>query len=226
MSTKRKSLSIILKCIVIISAVIGIALSAADNSGVFMGGHHVFMFFTIQSNILTALTCFIGLILLFRAKEIKNSWYILKFTVTVSITLTGVVFSFVLAPTLADKAWTIRNILTHVVVPILSVVDFFVTGIYSDIKRKHSAFEVIPPVLYAVYATVGYINGWEFLKGMNYPYFFLNWGSEAGAFGFSDKLPFMGCVWWIIILLIFLIAVGNIYLTILNKLKMKEKRAE
>ena len=80
---------------------------------------------------------------------------------------------------------------------------------------------MIPPLLYAIYAAIGFVNGWEFSKGKNYPYFFLNWGSPAGAFGFSDELPFMGCAWWIIAILIFLLGIGYLYLRILDRLKKK-----
>ena len=65
------------------------------------------------------------------------------------------------------------------------------------------------------------ITGWEFLEGINYPYFFLNWGSPAGAFGFTDGLPFMGTVWWILAILLFLLLVGYGYLGILELLKKK-----
>jgi hypothetical protein len=83
---------------------------------------------------------------------------------------------------------------------------------------------VIPPVLYAIYAGIGYVNGWQFAEGINYPYFFLNWGSEAGAFGFTNALPFMGSAWWILVLLIFLIAVGYGYLAIADRINKKGSR--
>lgn len=93
-----------------------------------MGGGSVFMYFTIQSNIGLALICAYGMYLILGKKEISNLWYIIKFVGTVSITLTGAVFCFVLAPTMGVAAWNLQNILTHVVVPVLSVVDFFVVG--------------------------------------------------------------------------------------------------
>ena len=71
-------------------------------------------------------------------------------------------------------------------------------------------------IAYAVYAGIGYVLKWEFLKGINYPYYFLNWGSPAGAFGFSRELPFMGCVWWILLLLGFLMLTGYVYLKLLD----------
>ena len=212
----RKTVSYILKLVVIVSAVIGVAMSAYAGRNSFMGGTRVFMYFTIQSNIAIAVICAIGMYLLARSAPLKNYWYVIKFVGTVSITLTGVVFCFVLAPTFGRAAWNVQNILTHVVVPVFAVIDFFVTGIWSNISRRSLFWVVLPPVAYAVYAGIGYAAGWEFSKGVNYPYFFLNWGSPAGAFGFIDELPYMGCVWWILLLLAGLILVGAAYLLILR----------
>lgn len=221
--SSRRIASLILKGIVIIAATVGIYLSVNGGFGTFMRGANSFMFFTIQSNVLIALIAAAGFILLLRKGEIKNGWFILKFVGTVAITLTGSVFCFVLAPTLGDKAWTLNNVLTHVVVPVASIADFFVTGVFGDLKKKHVLFVTIPPIAYVIYAAICYIAGWEFYPGATYPYFFLNWGSPAGAFGFSDKLPFMGCVWWILLLAIPVFGFGFGYLAIIDR--MKRKRA-
>ena len=221
MSTRRKTISIILKCVVILSAAIGTYLSATVNTGGFMSGTMAFMYFTIQSNIAVALICAVGIILLLRGKPVKNAWFVIKYVGAVAITLTGAVFIFVLAPTLGDRAWNIHNVLTHVVVPVIYVVDFFLTGIFGEIKKVHALFVTLPPLAYAIYAGICYAMGLEFAGGVNYPYFFLNWGSPAGAFGFTSELPFMGCMWWILALLILLIAVGLLYRLILNNLKRR-----
>lgn len=75
---------------------------------------------------------------------------------------------------------------------------------------------------------IGYLQGWEFAPGYNYPYFFLNWGSPAGAFGFSKELPFMGVAWWILAIMIFLLIIGYLYLKILDGVKSayKKKRGQ
>ena len=57
--------------------------------------------------------------------------------------------------------------------------------------------------------------------GQNYPYFFLNWGSPAAAFGFTDELPYMGCVWWILAILLFLIIIGWSYVAVANRIGKK-----
>ena len=217
-SKTRKNLSVVLKLAVIISAVLGTVLSALGGQNSFMGGSVVFMYFTIQSNIAIAVICAVGCYLLMQDRSISYAWYIVKLVGTVSITLTGVVFVVMLAPVLGDKAWNIQNTLTHVVVPVAAIADFFVIASGSGIGKKDVVYVTIPPLLYVIYAGIGYIRKWEFALGVNYPYFFLNWGSPAGAFGFSNELPFMGCVWWILILSGFLVAVGLCYIALADRI--------
>lgn len=210
----RKNISYLLKTLVIISAIVGTILSAFAGQGAFMGGTRIFMYFTIQSNIAIALICAGGLVMLKRDTDISRVWHVVKFVGTVAITLTGVVFVIVLAPTLGERAWNPHNVLTHVIVPIASVIDFFVVMAGVTIRKINVLFCILPPLLYAIYAGIGYVRGWEFSGGYNYPYFFLNWGSPAGAFGFTDELPYMGSAWWILTLFVFLIVVGFVYLVI------------
>lgn len=217
----RKAASLILKCVVIISASVGTYLSAFGESRGFMLGRTAFMYFTIQSNILIALICAVGAVLLLRNKAVKNAWFIIKFIGTVSITLTGAVFCFVLAPTLGDFAWQIQNILTHVAVPAAAIADFFVTGVYGSFRKRHVPFALLPPLAYVVYAVAAYTAGWTFADGNTYPYFFFNWGGPAGAFGFMGEFPFMGCVWWLLALSLTVLAVGYVYMRIVNKMKRK-----
>ena len=222
----RKVFSTLLKITVIVSAFVGTLLSAYAGRKSFMGGSRVFMYFTIQSNIAIAIICAIGLFFLFRKKEAGKAWYVIELVGTVSITLTGIVFGFVLAPTIGAGAWNLQNTLTHLVVPVAAVIDFFVTGDGAKIRKRNAFFVIIPPLLYAIYAGIGYVRGWEFADGINYPYFFLNWGSPAGAFGFSKNLPFMGSAWWILTLLVFLILVGFCYLAIAGALHKLSSKGE
>ena len=223
-SVKSRIVSLILKAIVILSAAVVTVLSAYASKAVFMGGSRVFMYFTIQSNIAIAVISLIGAALLLRRATIGRIWHTVRLVGTVSITLTGVVFTFILAPTLGKYAWNLQNILTHVVVPLAAIVDFFVTGIYGDIPKRNAFYVLLPPLAYAIYAGIGYAAGWEFSAGVHYPYFFLNWGSPAGAFGFTKCLPFMGCAWWILALLILLLALGFLYLRIIEGLKKRASR--
>ena len=80
----------------------------------------------------------------------------------------------------------------------------------------------IPPLVYVIYAGIGYVRNWQFGPGFNFPYFFLNWGHPIGVLGFSRQFPFMGTIWWILFLLVFLLAVGRLYLSIVMKAKKRE----
>ncbi|MBP5326204.1 MAG: Pr6Pr family membrane protein, partial [Pseudobutyrivibrio sp.] len=135
-SVLQKKISYLLKIIVFVSAVVGTILSYLGSQDSFMGGSRVFMFFTTQSNIAMAIISLIGLCYMIRVRAVGQVWQVVKFVGTVAITLTGVVFCFVLAPTLGEDAWNIQNVLTHVVVPVFSVVDFFVVSTAFDIKKK------------------------------------------------------------------------------------------
>lgn len=191
-SPAKKIFSMILKVVVFVSAILGTILSAYAGRNSFMGGKTVFMFFTIQSNICLALICAAGFVMLLLNKEISDWWYVVKFVGTVSITLTGIVFCFVLAPTLGGGAWNFQNVLTHVVVPVFCVVDFFTICTESQLKKRDVFFVILPPLVYAIYAGIGYVCKWQFSEGVYYPYFFLNWGGPAGAFGFMKGFSVYG----------------------------------
>ena len=223
-SPKRKIISLALKLTVIVCAVTGTLMSAGSARNVFMGGSRALMYFTIQSNILIALICLIGACLLLRKKPPGKAWAVVKLAGTVAITLTGAVFAVMLAPLMGNKAWSLTNTLTHLVVPLAAIADFFAVVSGTRIERKNVIWVLVPPFLYVIYAAVGFVNNWDFARGQNYPYFFLNWGSPAGAFGFSDQLPYLGCVWWILILCLFLLAAARAYLALADRIGRKLKK--
>ena len=226
MSERLKKLSIVLKTIVILSACIGTFLSAYAGSSSFMGGSRVFMYFTIQSNLFIAAIAAVGLFMLIKKKPAGEGFYALKLVGTVAITLTGVVYTFVLLPAYGPVIWSFHNALTHLVVPVAAVADFFLMVPDAKIRKRNVFLVIIPPFLYAVYAGIGYVNGWEFSDSNNYPYFFLHWGSPAGAFGFVRGLPFMGTAWWILALFVFLIILGFVYLAIAEVIRKKRYRRQ
>lgn len=211
-----KYLSLFLKAIIAIAAVWGISLCAFDPNA-FMGGKAVWLYFTIQSNIWMVLVALIGAVMMLRP-SFPRWMSVLQLMMTVSITLTGLVYCFMLAPLMGDKAFNLTNILTHVVVPIVSVVDFFVSSRRLSLRVRDAWYVIIPPLYYLGFAAIGYVQNWQFGPGINYPYFFLNWGSPAGAFGFSNTLPFIGVMYYVLIMLLFLIMLGRLYIFVAKKL--------
>lgn len=66
--------------------------------------------------------------------------------------------------------WNLQNILTHVVVPLASV-DFLLTGVCCRLRKRSVLFVTIPPAAYALNAGIAYLKGWEFGRGIRYPFF-------------------------------------------------------
>lgn len=228
--TIQRAISLILQLLTASCTIAGIVLTL-QMGGDFMAGGTAFLYFTVQSNLWIGAVCAVffvlGIAALFRPSlRIPRALHVIKFVFTVSITLTGIVFCCVLAPTMPGSFKSAANVFTHVVVPLASVADFFFCRPQHIVYRQF-AFALIPPVYYLVFAGVGYALNWDFGGGNNYPYFFLNWDSPAGAFGFSSEMPyFMGCVWWIVLLILFISGISIGYIALIRKLNKRTNGEE
>jgi hypothetical protein len=153
--------------------------------------------------------------------RVKNALYLLKYVFTVSITLTGFIFCAVLAPGAANdnyNAWTYASIMTHIIVPVLSVADFFIDSYRIRILKRQIPLVALPPFLYMIFASVLCILKVDFGRGEPFPYFFLNFNSPAGIFGFSNEMPYViGSFYWILFMLGIIIGVGALYRKLYNK---------
>lgn len=227
----RKYLSCALQVIVAACSAAGIILTTMLAGNDFMGGATTFLYFTIQSNIWIGVTCLIfaacNIICLIRRGDNASfpAWaYVIKYVFTVSITLTGIVFCFVLAPTMPGAFSSAANVLTHVAVPVAAVADLFI-GTSIKLKTINFLWALIPPVYYVLFAATGFVCNWDFGGGNNYPYFFLNWNSPAGAFGFADGMYFMGSFYWVIVLLAFISAMSIGYIALMRKTAFPQSAA-
>lgn len=200
-----KTVSLILKLIIVLSSAYGVFLAVSSAPA-------TMLYFTIQSNIWIGAVCLAGIVLMIRKAEIKKWMYSVKLIFTVSITLTGVVYCVMLAPLSGDAAYSPVNVLTHVIVPAASVLDFAVYDYPAGYKKRECLLVTIPPFYYLAFAGVGYALNWDFNNGENYPYFFLNWGSPAGAFGFADEFPYIGVIYYVMIMVAFVVGVGALYI--------------
>jgi len=218
----RKRLSFIFKLIAVVSTVWGVSLCYVFDPTSFMGETNPLLFFTIQSNIWVFISAVVGMIMILFRIERKAIHSILKLMVTVSITLTGFIFCCVLAPTIPN-AFTLSNVLTHVIAPLSAILDFLVYDSTFEYKKKWCVYALIPPIWYLCFAAYGYVKNWIFMMGLNYPYFFLNWGSPAGVFGFSSELPFMGTFYWIILIATFVVGMALLYINLATKIKKKHE---
>lgn len=120
-------------------------------------------FFTIQSNVLAAITS---------AQLARNPhrdgpvWRVVRLNALVGIAVTGVVYSAVLAATHEPKGWqqVSTNTATHYVVPIMMVLGWLLFGPRPRITARVVAWSLVFPIAWFGYTLVrGAITPW-------YPY--------------------------------------------------------
>lgn len=223
---KTKKLSFLLKILTIFCSLGGVIISLINAK--YDGYSHWskrLTYFTAQSNIWLGLT-FISLLISNAIKvkyKIKNFLYLLKFAFTVSITVTAIVFCSFLAP-FADESyhvWSISGFLTHVFAPLFAIVDFFYDDYKIPLTNKRAYIAIIPPALYVLACAFLTAFNFDFGRGYAYPYFFMNYLSPTGFFGFSKEPPFfVGYFYWIILFALITYSLAILY----THLKLKKPR--
>ncbi|PZQ89557.1 MAG: hypothetical protein DI534_07040 [Leifsonia xyli] len=137
-----------------------------------------FSFFTIQSNVATAVTLALGVVLLVRSGSTEPRWFgILRACVTTYIVTTGIVYNLLLRgielPQGTTVPWT--NEVLHVIVPILMLLDWLFAPGRRRLGWGVVGIIVIYPIVWAVYTMVRGPLVQDELTGANwYPYPFLN----------------------------------------------------
>ena len=170
------------------------------------------LYFTAQSNLWIGIVFL--LLIVFRKQTWKRRLYLFKYVFTVSITATGLIFCFLLAPFSDDSytPWTFCNLLTHVLTPLLTVADFFLDDYRIPLKTGAVFSALLPPLSYCVFAWI--LEGFQvdFGRGVCYPYFFLNYRSPAKLFGFSSERPFfVGSFYWLLLFLLLILGISFFY---------------
>ena len=137
--------------------------------GLFRDGSIVFhplRTFTYQSNILMV----IGFVVMALVGNDKKIRHYISSSVLVAITVTGLVYNFVLVPFTSAPMFHIGfvNFVTHALSTILAIINYFVfeeKGYYSP---RHILMSLVFPAVYwVVFVSIGGIINW-------YPYFFMD----------------------------------------------------
>lgn len=229
-SLKKNAIcSIVTKVLLVCSVLAGLISCFGFTNG-FMSGSSLLLYFTNQSNIwIGAVALVLAIVQIIKLKKgeytLGKKLALIQEIFTVSITLTGVIYCFVLVPAFLAAGggfnpFSPTQMLLHVVSPVLAIIDFlcFTKGV--KFKKTESLLATIPPFYYLFFSMIGYFKGWDFGGGVNYPYFFLNYGSPAGVFGFSNEMPyFMGSFYWIAFIVLLVSLTSLIYIKIVNKKK-------
>lgn len=207
LNISRKKISITLNFLTAVSAFLGVILSCVYSveDGYFPWVTRLF-YFTQQSNVWIGTICLIFGILsvigLAKGKNYLNQGLcVVKLVFTACITITCLVFCCLLAPFADFNVWTFSSILTHVVTPVLAILDYFLCEEQKVKKGKHCLFVLIPLTYYFLFALIMSAFEVDFGRGDTFPYFFMNYHSEVGLFGFiPGVIPQFGCVYWLILI--------------------------
>jgi hypothetical protein len=138
-------------------------------AGAQLGGRllRVASFFTIQSNVLVAAT---SALLAVNPALDGRIWRVLRVDALVGITVTGIVYSTVLARIHEPKGWeqTTTNAAFHYITPLLAVIGWLLFGPRPRIDRATVAWSLAWPLLWFGYTLVhGGFSDW-------YPYPFVS----------------------------------------------------
>ena len=173
------------------------------------------LYFTQLSNLWIGITSLVFAVMLMRGRATegqRRTVSAFKYIFTVSITVTGIVFCSVLAPFADFNVWTFASILTHVAVPLLSIFDFFTDRQISRIDKAFVPLTLIPTFLYFLFTGILCLLRVDFGRGDPYPYFFMDFYSEVGLFGFIAKWPpKIGSFYWFVFFLILIYLLGVSY---------------
>lgn len=227
MTKKQNIAALVLNIIILISSFTGITYNLFKN-----GGFHpeTFLYYTTQSNLLL-----MGISLVFATfqyKKIKNNdikisnyLYITKYVITVAITITFLVFMFVLTPEIIarqdyESLLTLSNFTLHYISPILAIISFLMFDWQIQIKNKHAFLSTITPLAYFAFAMLlSLIPGEGFFETdtgfTKFPYFFLNYVTN-GWLNLSGGFFGIGVIWWVVIIFGLVVGLGKLYLSLIN----------
>jgi len=222
LNKKKLITSIIFKVISLIASVYGLVFTIDSIKS--------FTFFTTLSNvaldIVLAVFIVLDVILLTKEKDYKsNGLYILKFLMTLSITLTCLVYMIILGPTSENGligAYLNKyagSLGVHLIGPVFAIADFLMFDKGFSAKKIYAIYAVIPPLCYVAFVYILAALGVRWYDTMTAPYNFLNYAAPTGWFGWdlskmgSESLG-IGVVYMIVVLLLIFIGIGLLYLAI------------
>lgn len=168
----KEKLSLLYKIIIIIACGFGIYLNFKAFT---IGG--AIIYYTVQSNVMCFIFYFVTIILKLTGKLKKNSnYYILKGMVTMAITVTMVVFQFVITDSgmTAYAGNELASIMAHIVVPLLVMSDYVIFGEKGNLKRNYPFIWSSTLVFYIIFNFVYVALGGRFGDGSIYPYLYMN----------------------------------------------------
>lgn len=207
-----KRVIILYRIIFVFLCGLGLILSLTSKStDEFMGNGTALNFYTLQSNIWVFILELVLLVLTIiedvkQISIIKEKMVVLKFVMTVTILVTFIVYWSMLAPYVAQKnVLALSNVILHAISPILMLVDFLIFDREYTFKKNNIYLTIIPPLYYLIFAMVrAEVSDTVFTQGSRYPYWFI----DIDTFGWLGNINGPGVIYWTILVLIGVEALG------------------
>lgn len=133
-----------------------------------------FSFFTILTNLFSAIVLIAGTIYLIRRKEPTEIDDILRGSAIVSMAIVGIVFGLLLSHMDSGMIpWT--NFVAHYLMPVVMLLDWLIQPPKVRLAPKHIGLWLIYPIAYLIYSLLhGAFTKW-------YPYWFIDPAKSPGG---------------------------------------------
>lgn len=181
-----------------IAAFVACLMGVLDTVGVLRGEFNgeMLLFYTTESNVLV--TAMFGLLLARTALDLKNkgtrgpsSYHErLSAIVALSITVTMILFWFLLASTITDPRFLLSysNLQIHLITPLLMIFDYLFFAAPGKLKRQDPWLFALVPLTYLAQATILGFSGFSYAvlaraDGAihHFPYFFIDYNLLGGG---------------------------------------------
>ena len=204
MNKKNIKISFILNIITVILTLIATIIMFTGFK--FMTGYDVvlessrigmFKFFTVDSNLLMGVVALIFAIKEYKILEgkiedISTRYYILKLASTTSVSLTFIVVFAYLGPISKHGIYSMlqnSNLFFHLLIPVISIINFIAFEKTDKIKIKYSLYGLIPTVLYSIFYLTNVLIHME--NGKVDPIYDWYWFVQNGVWSTIIILPLM-----------------------------------
>ncbi|MGM9972157.1 MAG: Pr6Pr family membrane protein [Anaeroplasmataceae bacterium] len=138
----------------------------------------------------------------------------LKFSSTIIILVTFLVYNFILADSMFEEGWnSLGNLTKHIICPLLFIFDYLLFDKHHSVKWYDPLLCTVLPLIYVIFILIrGAILPSDY-SGTIYPYFFLD-VNELGLGGV--------CIWVLILVIVFVVIAYLLFLY--DKIEYKDKK--
>ena len=202
----KEKIKLLYRIIIVIVTAIGLYLNFK-----FLTFEKGILYFTNLSNLL-CLIYFTVLVILMITKKLKrnNTYYIVKGMVTMSITLTMVVYNLLLSSSDGLGVFTNHQLecnLVHIVVPLLVIFDYIFFAEKGHLKKEYPFIWSTVLIAYELFVIIYSSLGGTFIGGIKVPYVYMD----------VEKYGLFRVLINVFVVYIFFIGFGNIVLFLDNK---------